>query len=121
MINFLLLAALSAIFGGVGWWSWKRPRRHINPLVGYRTRRSMKSQAAWNFAQVYSGKIMVYTAAGMLVLAVLLLPLDKWVAHIPALSIGLLMGPVVAASVLPLYLTERKLKQLFDEDGNPIK
>lgn len=123
MVTLLLLTGLSLLFTGMGWWSWKKPRRRINPLVGYRTARSMKSQAAWDFAQVYSGRTMFYTGIAILALAgILLMVLRDAVDDDNAvITIALLIVPTVAASVLPLYLTERKLKQLFDKEGNPIK
>lgn len=123
MVSLLLLTGLSLLFTGMGWWSWKRPRRRINPLMGYRTARSMKSQAAWDFAQVYSGRAMFYTGIAILILAgtLMLLLRGAFDDDNAVTSIALLIVPTVAASVLPLYLTERKLKQLFDKEGNPIK
>lgn len=123
MIAFLFLVGISLIFTGMGWWSWKRPRPRINPLIGYRTRRSMKSQAAWDFAQVYSGKVMHYTGLVMLVLALLaFVPFQHFFKEDSLVAVmSLMVAPMVAASVLPLYLTEKKLKQLFDKEGNPIK
>ena len=51
---------------GVVFWAW--PPKKINEIYGYRTTRSMKSQAAWDFAQKYSAKLM--TAFGIVLLAV---------------------------------------------------
>ena len=34
----------------------KKPPRTINSGYGYRSARSMRSQGAWDFAQVYSGR-----------------------------------------------------------------
>lgn len=123
MVSFLFITGLSLLFAGMGLWTWKKPRRRINPLVGYRTARSMKSQAAWDFAQAYSGKVMCFTGCAMLAAALLLFLIAPGIFDDgPAAAIlSLMIIPTVAASVLPLYLTERKLKRLFDEAGNPIK
>ena len=34
----------------------KCPPKEINPVLGYRTRRSMASEDAWRFANTYAGK-----------------------------------------------------------------
>lgn len=122
MVAVVFLMAMALLYAGLGWWMWKKPRPGINPLVGYRTRRSMKSQAAWDFAQVYSGKVMLYCAAGML-LVVPLYGLMNGFADYPqaAAFMAQLLTPTLAAAILPMYLTERKLKQLFDKEGNPLK
>jgi len=57
---FLLLDALTGIiFILVGFILTKYPPKEINSLYGYRTSKSMKSQEAWDFAQIYSSKLMV--------------------------------------------------------------
>lgn len=38
------------------------PPKKINSLYGYRTPRSMKSQEAWNIANSYSAKFMVWAS-----------------------------------------------------------
>jgi len=46
------------------------PPKRINPFYGYRTNASMKSQAKWDFAQVYASKQMI-TWGSVLVLCAL--------------------------------------------------
>ena len=48
----------------------KHPVRDRNWGMGYRSGRSIKSQEAWDFAQVYFGKVWLRTGAAMLVLSV---------------------------------------------------
>ena len=60
----LLMIGLGAVF--LHW-----PPHEINGFYGYRTGRSMKSQEAWDFAQVYLGKGLLRTGIAMLVPAVL--------------------------------------------------
>lgn len=57
---FLILDALTGIiFIIVGLMMLKYPPKEINSLYGYRTKKSMKSQEAWNFAQIYSSKLII--------------------------------------------------------------
>jgi len=106
-----LLGIVGIIHIPLGLWMWKRPPRRIKSYIGYRTRRSMKSQAAWDFAQVYSGKVLFYCGIALVVLALLCLPVTAvsgFTVFIPTLL-------VLAFTMLPLYLTERKLKTQFDQ------
>lgn len=119
----VLIAGLGLLFSGLGAWMWKFPPRKINLLAGYRTPRSMKSQAAWDFAQVYAGRLMCLCGLGLLLVAAPLFRIsgynyDTWNPVVVVLLPGI---PVVAATIIPLYFTERKLKQLFDNEGNPKK
>ena len=71
----------------------KKPPSRINSLYGYRTARSMKSQAAWDFAHRYCGKLWRAMGWAMLPLSVL--------AMLPALGrdadfTGFLGGAVAA-------------------------
>ena len=91
-----------------------RPPRNINMGYGYRSHRSMQSQEAWDFAQVYSGRFWV--RAGRPVLAVSLVWMAllfgreaDTVAHLGLLLTGLQMVPFLA--VIPA--TERVLRRKF--------
>lgn len=119
----IVMFGLGFLFSGIGAWMWKKPPRKINPLAGYRSRRSMKSQAAWDFAQAYSGRLMCLTGLVMLLVVAPLFWLSGYNYDTlnPALIVLLPLLPVLAATVIPIYLTERKLKQLFDNEGNPKK
>ncbi len=59
-----IIAGLGLVYSILGAWMWKKPPRKINLLAGYRTARSMKSQAAWDFAQVYAGRLMLPLRTG---------------------------------------------------------
>ena len=41
---------------GAGWLMWKHCPKKINSWMGYRTRRSMKNQDTWKFANEHCGK-----------------------------------------------------------------
>ena len=108
----LLMAAIGEIF--LRW-----PPRDINALIGYRTRRSMSSQEAWNFAQRRMalcwrrmGWWMVpAVVAGMLPL---LGRADDSTVYGWGMAIMTLELAVMVMSILPV---ERALRGAFNEDG----
>lgn len=101
---FLLLVFGSAIF-------YLYPPRKINWLYGYRMFSAMKSQAAWDFAQRYSAKLMLlYSSIGLLVQIALFFMVDDatsvfwvWMVAVPCIPLALVIQ------------TERKLKQLEEK------
>lgn len=96
----------------------KKPPERINGGYGYRSARSMRSQAAWDFAQVYSGRF--WTRAGRPTLAVSLV----WILLLLGRDIGTVGSSVMVLTglqLLPLLavipVTERALKRKFDGRG----
>ena len=97
----------------------KKPPSRINSVYGYRTARSMKSQAAWDFAHRYCGKLWRAMGWAMLPLSVL--------AMLPALGrdadfTGFLGGAVAAVQCVVMFvptpvLTQGALKRRFDAKG----
>ena len=55
----IIIAASSILIGVLG--KFLRPKEP-NALMGYRTIRSMKSQATWKFANEYAGNLMAWSA-----------------------------------------------------------
>jgi uncharacterized membrane protein len=106
----LVLGITGLVFILCGWWIWQWPPKNINGGFGYRTPRSMKSQAAWDFSQVYAGRLLFYCGLALLVLALLCLPVIVTGGALVLLPSFI----VLAFTALPLYLTERKLKAKFD-------
>ena len=92
----------------------KKPPERINSGYGYRSARSMRSQEAWDFAQMYSGRFWFRagrpTLAVSLVWMLLLLGRDAGTVGTSAMVLtGLQMLPFLA--VIPA--TERTLKRKF--------
>ncbi len=88
--------------------SWKPPKK-INPLYGYRTPRSMKSQKHWDFAQRYSAQWLVYAGAGLIAFSMV----DAVVpAQDKVLQYALAIPAVVVAVAVVFIKTERALKQI---------
>lgn len=123
MVWWLLLGSsllIPAIMLGTGAWFCKHPPKTINWICGYRTSRSTKSQAAWDFAQRYMGRLWVRWGLGMLVVSVLwMLPSFGWAEDAASRwNTGLIVAQVVVLllSILPV---ERQLARRFDRDGRP--
>lgn len=93
----------------------RNPPKEINSGYDYRTRRSSQSQAAWDFAQGYSGQFWV--RAGRITLAVSLV----WMIPLFGQEIGAVgaSGTVLTGlQLIPLLavipVTEQALKRKFD-------
>lgn len=92
----------------------------INYIVGYRTRRSMKNQQTWDYAQRECGRLWMRWGVLMLVptAVIMLLLLGK---EVP--TIGTVGGIVTVLQMIPLFLSivivEKKLREKFDENGLP--
>ncbi len=56
---FITLGSCGVIFIVMGYFMSKKPPKEINNLYGYRTPRAMKNQKIWEYAQVYSAKVMM--------------------------------------------------------------
>lgn len=107
---------------GFGLISLMHPPKNINSWYGYRTARSMKSQAAWDFAHRYCGRL--WTRLGVVLLAVsvaVLVPVgllgEDTVRCVAAVILLGIQVVVLLGSIVPV---EQTLKKNFDEDGNPI-
>lgn len=68
-ITFLMYLIQISVF----WYVSKFPAKEINTLSGYRTKRSMKTQANWDYANALNNRLMLWAAHIFLVIAVLLL------------------------------------------------
>ena len=95
-----------------------KPPRTINGTYGYRTRRSMKNQATWDFAHRTCGRL--WSRLGLVLLplsALVMLP----VLGADAGTVGLWCGTVVlvqtAVLLGSLFPVERALKKEFDQFG----
>ena len=113
----LLLPGIMVLFGQV---FLRRPPQQINGVYGYRTRRSMASQAAWDFAHRTCGRL--WFAWGLVLLpvsAALMLPVLGRAEDVVGLWGTVLVVLQLVLLFLTLGLTERALKRHFDEAGRP--
>lgn len=97
----------------------KKAPNKINPIYGYRSRRSMKSPEAWKFAHFLCGKIWLYAGIVMLLLTILamLLVLNKS-QDTQGLVGTITLYVQLAVMILSLIPIEVALKRNFDENGN---
>lgn len=111
---FLPQLVLSVVFILAGLIMAKYPPRKINPLYGYRTRRSMQSTDAWKYAQRISSRRMV--AAG---LAGLLLFIAGWLLNLKEGVQGImLIASLLLIVVYVIYSVERSLARKFPDVRN---
>ena len=82
------------------------PPNSINRTYGYRTRRSMATQEAWDYAQPRSIQLMRHWTWWMVVWT----PLVGWRWGLEP-GILILSGLMTVGVILPLYYVERELKQ----------
>ncbi|GEM_PF-514578 len=107
----IIIAASSILIGVLG--KFLRPKEP-NALMGYRTIRSMKSQATWKFANEYAGNLMAWST----VFAITVQIFAYFVLE-PTPSIFVAVGASTLSLFAVIGVTEHQLKQRFDKDGNP--
>ena len=90
----------------------------INPVSGYRTRRSMQNQQTWDYAQRECGRLWQRWGWGELIATVVLMLLflgEK------TESVGIFDGVLCLLQIVPLlvsiFVVEKKLQAAFDENG----
>ena len=109
----LMLSGMMILFG---WMFLHKPPKKINDLFGYRTARSSKSQAAWDFAHHYIGGLWFRIGIVLLPLSVIImLPVLGKGEDMVGLVGGILCLVQVIVMILSIYPTERALKQQFGE------
>lgn len=108
------------IMWGIGIWFEKKPPAGINAVTGYRTKRSMKSQEAWDFAQRYMGRI--WKKAGI-VLEIVSVVVSVAMYGMSEDGIGytsvVLIHVQLAILLISIYPVEKALKKNFDDNGKP--
>ncbi len=97
----------------------KKAPKNINHFVGYRTKRSMKNNETWNFAHNYMGKLWFKYGVVLLIVSVLLmfLPIGQDEDAVGGLAAIITMVQAFVM-IVPGVLTEKALKENFDEEGN---
>ena len=119
-LMFLAMLVTPLIMVGFGVLFMKNPPKSINSLYGYRTKRSMRSQDAWNFAHRYFGKL--WLVCGLVSIPLSLLPILFVVgkSELVINKAGLIViGLQVLLLLATIISTERALKDNFDEFGRP--
>lgn len=108
---FTMPLMVGAIFVVVGYIMYTFPPKKINMLYGYRTASSMKNQERWDFAQLYSSKIMIYCGLG--------LSFTSFIGKIYSVSEGkeafISTIMIIGSVLILLYFTEKAIKQNFND------
>lgn len=104
---FLCLITTGPIILIVGFIMLKRPPKKINRIYGYRTKRSMKSQEQWDFAQKYSAKGLL--RGGMLLTLAGISGLFYSAGIIIDTIVGI--GLLIAVLVMIIVRTESELRR----------
>lgn len=123
MINIIYLISelsLPIILMAVALSMWRVPPNYGEN--GYNTRRSRKSNEAWEFAQTAYGRYGTITfaavSAATLVVGVLALLL-KFGETAGFVTFMVITALQVAALFVVIAVIERQLREKFDEDGKP--
>ncbi len=95
-IIFMLTALISKQF----------PPKKINPVYGYRTRKSMKSEENWQLANHYSNGIMLKAGLGLMLIGIML----AFSAVNQAVMSVLTAMSAPAGGLIIFIFTERQLK-----------
>lgn len=129
-INILIILggiALPLAAAITGFILWKDPPK-INLKFGFRTKLSMKTELAWNFAQTLSGKLMMIVFTPMTVISAVLCAVGI-ANEFDSGKKFLLISALILADILLMILVniyiEHKLKKHFrknalSEDGNEL-
>ena len=93
-----------------------RPKE-VNSLYGYRTKRSMKNQNVWLTANKISAKYMFQASVCTTIFQALVIFLGNNDSNYLLYSFSFL----IIALGISIWMTELKLNQLFDKEGNSLK
>ena len=85
-----------------------------NFWIGYRTPWSKKSQATWDFAHEYSGRLMLWA-----LLVIITVQIFTYVLTDPLNSILITAAVLTASYLFVIVMTEIRLRSNFNHDGNP--
>lgn len=119
LVMLLILPGTMLFFGN----EFLRRPGAINSGYGYRTKRSMASQEAWDFAHRTCGRLWMRLGKWLMAatVAAMLPPLGfLTIEKISMWSIGI-MAVQLIVMIGTLFPVERALKKNFDQYGRPIQ
>ncbi|WP_035916905.1 SdpI family protein [Flavimarina sp. Hel_I_48] len=112
---FAALISCGGIFAIIGLFMLIFPPGKINLFYGYRTKRSRKGQANWDFAQRFSALQMIKAGIFLVLLSLFAVFID-W-ERFESLTQNLIITiPILSAAVFIFMSTERALKTKFKTD-----
>mgnify|MGYP000969602677 FL=1 len=100
---------------------YKRTPEKRNALYGFRTKRSLKSQATWIYANKFSGLLSMKISLALFPISI---PISLYALHVNKIEtvsifsiyiqLGIILIPTIA-------ITQYNLKRKFDDNGKPLK
>jgi uncharacterized membrane protein len=87
----------------------KFPPKDINNIYGYRTKRSMKSQESWDFAQLFSAKRLIYSGIILMICSII----GSFIRTTELLAVVIGLLSVIVAAAIPIVKTEIELNSRF--------
>lgn len=107
----LLMIAIGLLFR-------KHAPQRINPIYGYRTKRSMRSGESWRFAQSYCGRLWLFCGMSLVPLSILtmLFGYQRDMAFVAWLCMGVIDAQLVLLFG-SIFAVEAALKREFDKEG----
>ena len=102
----LLFGGIFTLAGGIQYYY---PPKKINHFYGYRTTASMRSQEAWNFAQLYSAKLMIRMGLLLFVAGAILV----WILETNPFGILLGIGIPLLFVAIFIFRIEREIAKRF--------
>ena len=101
-----------------GYWMWKHCPSDINPIIGYRTKRSMKNIDTWTFAHDYAGRLW-WKIGWVLIISTVLIQLPFMGSSTNKVVILYLVILFIQTTIMLLTIipVENALKKKFNDDG----
>lgn len=105
----VFLIPIIMIFAGFLMFRCPIPR---NFIIGYRTSRSMKSEATWKFANQLTGKLWIVIGSVLLFVSTIIFVCFSFFPNIETLS-TIIIGIQLFMMIVPIFFIETKLKHKF--------
>ena len=116
MLIVVLLIPLTMLL--FGWLFFRRTPKEINYVFGYRTKRSMRNEETWKFANQYLGKVwylcgLLSAPLSVIAMAIVFEKGTETMSTVGFIITTIQTTPLVGAMIS----TEIALKKNFDENG----
>lgn len=113
-VLFLSATAPGLVLSIFSWIYRTYPPKKINFFYGYRTKRSMRNQATWDFGNRIGAKMMLWAGISSFVIgAIAYFIFPYW-------AMGISMFCLIVALFAGIFWCERQLKVNFDNNGRSV-
>ena len=109
---FVIPISVGIIFIIAGYVMLKFPPKKINMLYGYRTISSMKNKERWNFAQLYSSKLMINLGLLLALSSVL----GLFIKFNQGMNVIIGLGMMFIIVIILFIKTEKAIKTKFKNE-----